>query len=46
MGSAKLGKKEESMTKMFNKKILILCIIVLVFAGIFLAKSYAHNNDG
>lgn len=34
------------MTKMFNKKILILGILVLVFAGIFLAKSYANKNDG
>ena len=36
MGNAKLGKKEESMTKIFNKKILILGILVLVFAGILL----------
>ena len=46
MVNAKLGKKEERMKKIFNKKILILGGLVLVIAGVFLAKSYANKNDG
>ncbi|WP_308653314.1 hypothetical protein [uncultured Anaerococcus sp.] len=30
----------------FNKKVLILGILGLVFAGVFLAKSYANKNGG
>lgn len=46
MGNVKLGKKEERMKMKFNKKVLILGILGLVFAGVFLAKSYANKNGG
>lgn len=46
MGNVKLGKKEERMKMKFNKKVLILGILGLVFAGVFLAKSFANKNGG
>lgn len=46
MGNVKLGKKEERMKMKFNKKVLILGILGLVFTGVFLAKSYANKNGG
>lgn len=46
MGNAKLGKKEEYMKKIFKKKLIVLGVLILVFAGAFLAKSYANKNGG
>lgn len=34
------------MKRIFNKKILVLSVVVLVFAVIFLAKAYADKNGG